>query len=335
MSLLTQFKRLHKWIALVVGLQLLLWVISGLVFSFIDHKLVKGRFIYKAEQASEIKSISNFSNILKLYPNATQVTQLNILNRQVVKISMQDSEVVYDIAKGIEIDFSETLIRQIAELGYKGGGQLSQLKLQSFRNDENRGMSLPVWQLDYDDQYSTHLYLSANSGELLGVRTDSWRIFDFFMMLHFMDYGDRGNFNSPLIIFFALVMLMFSISGMLLLYSGFSVQDFSQLFYRFMGKRSFKVRVLLADGKRRNISLTKDCRLLDGLEANGIETDSICGGGGICGGCQIKITSGCKALSADLAEHDTLDDNELSQGYRLACQLIVNEPLEIEFEQSI
>ena len=73
-----------------------------------------------------------------------------------------------------------------------------------------------MWQLVYDDEFESQLYFSNTSAQLLGVRTESWRTFDFFMMLHFMDYsflgldlfgaGERGNFNNGLIIFSALAL---------------------------------------------------------------------------------------------------------------------------------
>jgi ferredoxin len=333
MSLISQFKRLHKWIALVVGAQLVIWIISGLVFSFIDHQLVNGNSIYKAKQINEFEEAIDFASIIQRYPKATKIKQYSLLKKPVVIVSMQDTEVLYDIEKEIEVEISESLLRQIAELAYQGGGELSQMTLQTVRNDENRGMPLPVWQLNYDDQFSTHLYFSASTAQFLGVRTDHWRVFDFFIMLHFMDYADRGNFNTPLIIFFALVMFLFSISGMLLLSASFSVGDFSQLFYRFVGKRNYEVKVRMANSEHRIVSLTKGSRLLDGLAANNIDINSICGGGGTCGTCVVKINNDSKTLSYTQSEIATLGNDALEHRYRLACQVIVNEPLEVELNQ--
>jgi hypothetical protein len=36
-------KKLHKWIGLLIGLQVLLWVLSGLVISLLDPARVSGR----------------------------------------------------------------------------------------------------------------------------------------------------------------------------------------------------------------------------------------------------------------------------------------------------
>ena len=74
-----------------------------------------------------------------------------------------------------------------------------------------------VWQVTYDDMLSTTLYLDASSGEVITVRSSLWRIFDFFWMLHIMDYQEREDFNNPLLISFAATSVLFALSGVLLL----------------------------------------------------------------------------------------------------------------------
>ena len=43
-----------------------------------------------------------------------------------------------------------------------------------------------------------------------------WRFYDFFWMLHIMDYRGRDNFNNPLLRAFALTGLAFALSGVTL-----------------------------------------------------------------------------------------------------------------------
>jgi hypothetical protein len=44
-------RKLHKYISLVVSLQLLLWTVSGIYFSFNKIENVRGEQYYKAEKA--------------------------------------------------------------------------------------------------------------------------------------------------------------------------------------------------------------------------------------------------------------------------------------------
>ena len=52
-------------------------------------------------------------------------------------------------------------------------------------------------------------------------RTDNWRLFDFVWMLHIMDYTERSNFNNPLLISFSAAALLFTVSGIVLLWQRF------------------------------------------------------------------------------------------------------------------
>jgi hypothetical protein len=82
-----------------------------------------------------------------------------------------------------------------------------------------------VWRADFEDSRHTSLYFSAADGRLVAARNGSWRIFDFFWMLHTMDYRGRDNFNNPLVILFATGGLWLAISGVLLLSRSFHWQS--------------------------------------------------------------------------------------------------------------
>ena len=53
-----------------------------------------------------------------------------------------------------------------------------------------------------------------------------WRIFDFVWMLHIMDYQDRDNFNTWLLISAAALALIISLSGMYLVVKTVRRKDF-------------------------------------------------------------------------------------------------------------
>jgi len=331
MSFINSFKRLHKWLALLVGIQLILWIVSGIVFSFINHDNVNGGFIYKTDQVNHIVQPDNFVELLQDYPAATEVSQITLLDKSVYKLIIDSKILLLDTQTKKSIVIEEDLIKQIAEKNYRGQGELLQVNLVNELSDENRAFTLPSWQLIYADEFDSHLYFSAKTGEFQGVRTDNWRIFDFFMMLHFMDYGQRGDFNHALIIMAGIILLFFSISGMLLIYSSFSRKDFIGIFNRFFQHKNFTVILVDEKGASKKLKVNKDERLMDALAEQNIELDSVCGGGGICGCCRVKLLNADQSVLLDhLADHDTLDEEELKQGYRLACQLSVDANMKIE-----
>jgi Na+-transporting NADH:ubiquinone oxidoreductase subunit F len=335
MSFTKLLKRLHKWFALVVGIQLFIWVVSGLVFSFINHKEVDGDFIFNNHQTKSIVQPANFSNILGEFPAASKISLIQVDQQLAFKITLNDKIKLVEVDSLADIKLDESAIRSIAQKSYAGGGQLKAINKVEIRNDENRGMRLPVWQLSYDDNYGSNLYLSAESGEFLGVRTDNWRIFDFFMMLHFMDFNERGNFNNGLIIFFASLLVLFSTSGMLLLNSSFSLANFTQILHRFVDNKNVKLVIVDHLEHSLKVKATKDKPLIDVLFDNNVEIDSECGGGGICGTCRVKVLNLSSDGGQDLEEHEVLSDQELAQGYRLACQLMIGKKMQIQIPGEI
>ena len=81
-----------------------------------------------------------------------------------------------------------------------------------------REHELPIWQIDFGDAAGSTYYVSGTTGELLERRNDSWRWWDFFWMLHNMDYAERTSFNHPLIIAAAVLTLPVAITGLILLW---------------------------------------------------------------------------------------------------------------------
>jgi len=56
------------------------------------------------------------------------------------------------------------------------------------------------------------------SGEIVAIRSSSWRIWDFLWGLHIMDYIDRDNINNILIKIFSILALISSLSGVILFF---------------------------------------------------------------------------------------------------------------------
>ena len=65
------------------------------------------------------------------------------------------------------------------------------------------------------------------------------------------------------------------------------------------------------------VNLSGTSNLLDALIEHDIALPSACGGGGRCGSCRIQVSPKVAIRSAD---HHHFTDDELKQGFRLACQ---------------
>ena len=83
---------------------------------------------------------------------------------------------------------------------------------------EYRGRDLPLYQVITDHQDNIKVYLDALSGEIVAIRSSSWRIWDFLWGLHIMDYVDRDNINNILLKIFSILALISSLSGVILFF---------------------------------------------------------------------------------------------------------------------
>ncbi|MFN0025538.1 MAG: PepSY domain-containing protein, partial [Parvularculaceae bacterium] len=107
------------------------------------------------------------------------------------------------------------LARKVAEFDFRGEGEIEQLTLTNNPPPEYRAAT-PVWRAEFGDVDETWLYISPETGDVLARRNRVWRVYDFFWMLHIMDYGERDNFNNPLLRAFATTGLLFALSGLVL-----------------------------------------------------------------------------------------------------------------------
>ena len=115
----------------------------------------------------------------------------------------------------------ESAIRKAAKGQYAGTGDIGETQLLSVLPQEVQNLSAPLWQVNFDDDLNSRFYIDPNTGSVLRVRTDTWRLFDFMWMLHIMDYKDRSNFNTPWLIALSGSAFLFILTGVVLLYKRF------------------------------------------------------------------------------------------------------------------
>jgi uncharacterized 2Fe-2S/4Fe-4S cluster protein (DUF4445 family) len=61
--------------------------------------------------------------------------------------------------------------------------------------------------------------------------------------------------------------------------------------------------------------------LLEAAQRAGVALSAVCGGGGVCGDCRVRVLSGAVS-PVNETEHDLLSDGDLADGLRLACQVV-------------
>jgi uncharacterized iron-regulated membrane protein len=221
-------RKLHKWLGLLIGLQVLLWAASGVMFAWLDPAAVAAEGSVRTAESSVFSS-----SIARSEPAAWMrdyaheelydVRVMSLADRWVWRVEMQDRVEMRAIEDGSRVQLDATWVRQLALGRYSGSGPLTGVTLQTSPDIESRASS-PVWRAAFDDAQHTNLYFAADDGRLIAARSDSWRVRDFFWMLHTMDYAGRDDFNNPLIIAFGTASLWLAVSGIVLLLRSFGVR---------------------------------------------------------------------------------------------------------------
>ena len=218
-------RKIHKWASLLIGLQVIIWITSGLTFNVIDHEKARGnayRQTIASVPSTTHKDLLPVENILKSYPETIELNQTNILSQPYYLLTQQQSlyrhlpnnHLIVNAITGELTLVDKPLVTAIAQASYTGPGSIDSVTLiappiADFLKHKN-----PCWQINFDDSLETSVYVEQGSGQIVGHSNSDKRFADFFFMLHFMDYGGAGNFNTIQIIIFAFITLWLTLSGL-------------------------------------------------------------------------------------------------------------------------
>lgn len=214
--------RLHKWIAVIVGVQILLWIMGGVVMSAIPIERVRGE--HRAPPASiatlPLESVLAPAEAARRAEVVPAKAELRLSPRGPIWMftpAMGDP-VLADARTGARLGpVDAEAARRYARAAYKGPGAPAAATYLA-RAPQETGKEGPLWRVEFDDPERTALYVSPQSGEVVSRRSNLWRFYDFFWRLHIMDYAEGENFNHPLLIGAALLALGTVISGFVLLW---------------------------------------------------------------------------------------------------------------------
>ena len=223
---------IHKWAGLVLGVQLLLWLAGGVIMSVFPRDKVHGNHL-----VNHIQRVT-FAQSAYQYPINrvigvidSQIKSINftsLLNQPMYRIRTNEAEHWFNAVDGTLVGrLSEGEISQLAQSYYVGEGVMGSVTLLDQMPMEMRGRNAPLWQVQFDDWVNTTLYLSPHNGQMVKVRSDIWRVYDFFWMLHIMDYAERDDSHNWLLIIFSSFGFLFAISGVILFFAVFKKRDFT------------------------------------------------------------------------------------------------------------
>ena len=230
MSWKNQLYVAHRWLALIISLQLLAWSVGGFTFSILDIDNVHGDWERKFDPPPPI----DWSAVRLTPAEAVErLAETRVAGEVVARVGLRtvfgrpafellNAELlpiaVVDAASGeVTRRISPAQAAKAALDDFVPTAALSSVQL--IENDpplEFRGKPLPAYQVRLDQPKNPYIYVSAVTGDIVTRRNRPWRIFDFFWMLHIMDYSERDDFNHWLLTTASVLAVLTSASGLVL-----------------------------------------------------------------------------------------------------------------------
>lgn len=226
MKFIAILTRVHKWIGLFVGLQIILWTAGGLVMSIIPIEKVRSEHLIAEPSHNPITAPDLLSPTM-----AAQMAGLAMpvsarlftwLDRPVYSLSgPEEASDLVDARTGVRLTpVEKDTAYKVALADYAGTGKIVNV-LKVDKGPVEVRFGGPFWRVEFDQPKGYTVWVDPNSGLVRAHRSAVWRFYDFFWMLHIMDYSERDNFNTPWLIAFAFSALLFALTGAGLLFHRF------------------------------------------------------------------------------------------------------------------
>jgi hypothetical protein len=211
--------KVHKWLALLLAVQILFWFVSGLFFAIAPIDRVRSEHVKTTAADLPISASEAAVGLSKIAKSATgeQIEIKRLLAQPVALVSPREGRPrLYDLNTGAQISpLPAQRAQQIAEADYVGSESAAKVSLVTEESTEYRA-ALPAWRIDFDDGSGRALYVAQDTGAVTARRSTLWRWFDFLWSLHIMDFKDHENFNTPLLIAATALSLIMILAGFIL-----------------------------------------------------------------------------------------------------------------------
>ena len=216
-------RKTHKWLGLFIGVQVVIWSLSGLYMTAVHIDIIHGDHLIRTHPPAGAAASWLMDPLAAASAHRGHSVRLAwVRGRPVYVVKGENGETTVDARGGHPAPApTEAEIRAIAAATYTGSHQIASAALITDIPGEIRGRKPPLWRVEFDHWNKPTLYFSPLTGELLSRRHELWRIFDFVWMFHIMDYDERENVNNPLLRAFTWGAVLMALSGVWLLFYSF------------------------------------------------------------------------------------------------------------------
>ena len=218
---------IHKWLGLIVGLQLVVWTGTGLFFAAIHITDIRGEsLVHPASHVApmdgariRISSTDALKAVAEDRP--IEVSLRPLAGEPVYEVRSEIGTFLVSAETGVRIVIDEPRARAIAQEKWIEQDAILAAELLELAPKES-GLPGEAWSVRFKGEGNPTLYVSAVNGRISAPRTDLWRTYDFLWQLHLMDWGLNENFNTPWMVAAAIFALSTVLLGVALLVHRFT-----------------------------------------------------------------------------------------------------------------
>ena len=192
----------HKWLALLVGLQVVIWTLTGLYMTVVHIDIIHGDHFVRTPEPRPIalEGLIEPATFPERFPGLQGLRLERWMGRPVYIIRQDAGSVLIDARTGEQLSpVGEATVRAVARSRFRGDAPIVRAELLSELPLEVQTRKPPLWRVEFAGWNKPTFYISPETGELVTRRHELWRAFDFLWSLHIMDYVKRTDVNNPLL----------------------------------------------------------------------------------------------------------------------------------------
>lgn len=212
------FHRFHVWLGWAVAIPLLLWTFTGLWMVARPIEEVRGEHLRRSPpplalsgpiQVPDTRDRTLKSLVVESRPSGP-IWIATFANGDAARAELSTGRLLPSV--------SQNEARQLALAVYAGkDAPVSVTRTPADKPPFDLRRPRPAWAVTFDG--GARIYVDADTGSILALRTDQWRWFDLMWGLHILDPQTREDTSHPLLIGAAAFSLIGVITGAVLLFT--------------------------------------------------------------------------------------------------------------------
>ncbi len=195
----------HRWLGWLVGLQVLVWVTSGVLFAWLPFEpWVKAGDVLQRPVLGLTALPAGLEDVdpAQVRTLAAVATphgpawRVGLAGETAARYRGLDGGAWTAPDADAVRRFARTLVRSDAPI--VDAERLAEVPRRLAIVEETGGRG-DLWRVRFDDALGTRVYLDGEGGDLVAIRNEAWVWYDFFWRLHIMDYRGGHDFNNTLL----------------------------------------------------------------------------------------------------------------------------------------